>query len=337
MSGTIEPFGTMPDGTAVERVKIAAGGLTAHFITYGAVLQDLRLAGHGPALVLGFDNLPDYLKHSRHLGATAGPCANRIARGHAVVDGRTVQLDTNEGRNHLHGGRLGTGHLVWRLDEAKADAVTFSLTLPDGHMGYPGPMRLKASFRLMPPATLEVVYEAESDAPSLANLAHHTYFNLSGAPTILDHALTIFADTMLPVDEEKIPTGPPVPVEGTDLDFRAPRAIGATPSGGPSRLDRNFCPFHDRGPMRHLAHVEAPTTGITLDVHSTEPGIQAYDAYMLDVPVPGLDGMTMGAHAGFCLETQVWPDAVNHPDYFPALLEPGTPTVQTTHYVFGRG
>jgi len=320
----------------VERVGIAAGDLSARFITYGAALQDLRLAGHAAPLVLGFDNLPDYLAHSRHFGATAGPCANRTWHGHAVLGGNTVTLDINSGQNHIHGGHAGTGRLVWMIDSATKDAVTFSLVLPDGHMGYPGPMRLKAHYRILPPATLEVIYEAEADRTTLVNLAHHSYFNLSGAPTILDHELTIAADTCLPVDEESIPTGPPVSVEGTDLDFRTQRAIGANPSGAPSRLDRNYCIATARGPMRHVARVLAPTTGIALDVATTEPGLQAYDGFQLKVPVPGLAGQNLGTHAGVALETQVWPDSANHPDYPQAVLAPGKTQRQQTHYSFSR-
>lgn len=335
MTGAIEQFGTLPDGTPVQRVAIAAGDLSAHFITYGAVLQDLRLAGHAAPLVLGFDNLGDYLAHSKHFGATAGPCANRTARGHVEFGDRTVTLDINEGRNHIHGGREGTGHLNWTLEKAAADRVSFSLTLPDGHMGYPGPMRLHAHFRIVPPATLEVVYEADSESPTLVNLAHHSYFNLSGEPDILGHELTIHAERYLPVDDEKIPLGPPAPVAGTEFDFRTPRTFGAT-HGAASRLDHNFCLADARGPMQPAVRVVAPASGVALEVTTTEPGVQAYDGYQLKVPVPGLDGFAMGPHAGFALEAQIWPDSANHPTYAQARLAPGERLRQTTHYAFSR-
>ena len=335
MTGAIEPFGTLPDGTEVKRVAIAAGDLSAHFISYGAVLQDLRLAGHAAPLVLGFDTLADYLAHSKHFGATAGPCANRTARGHVAFGDKTVTLDLNEGRNHIHGGRKGTGKLNWEVGDTAPDRVTFSLTLPDGHMGYPGPMRLYAHFRIVPPATLEVVYEADCDAPTLVNLAHHSYFNLSGEADILAHELTIPAETYLPVDEEKIPLGDPAPVEGTEFDFRAPRTFGAT-HGAASRLDHNFCLAETRGAMHPAARVFAPASGVTLEVTTTEPGIQAYDGYQLKVPVPGLDGFTMGPHAGFALEAQIWPDSANHPTYAQARLSPGERLRQTTHYAFSK-
>lgn len=336
MTGAMEPFGTLEGGTKVARITIAAGDLTASFLTFGAILQDLRLAGHDAPLVLGFEKLEDYLAHSKSFGITAGPCANRTARGHAVVDGNVLKLDANEGRNHLHGGRVGTGLMPWQVKSSEADAVTFSLEVPDGHMGYPGPIRLEAAFRVRPPSTLVVRYTAETAAPTLVNLAHHSYFNLSGEETILDHMLTVRADTYLAVDEEKIPTGAPQRVVGTDFDFRKARPIGANPSGTEPALDHNFCVGRERADLRHVARAFAPASKVALDVATTEPGLQVYDGYMLNVPVPGLDGRKMGAHAGFCMETQVWPDAANHPRYPQATLLPGEPVTQLTHYAFSR-
>ncbi len=335
MTGAIEPFGTLPDGTEVVRVAITGGDLTAHFISYGAVLQDLRLAGHDAPLVLGFDTLADYLAHSKHFGATAGPCANRTARGHVAFGDTDVILDINDGRNHLHGGHAGTGHLNWTVEETAADRVTFSLAIADGHMGYPGPMRLFAHFRLVAPATLEVVYEADTEAPTLVNLAHHSYFNLSGEPDILAHELTIHADTYLPVDDEKIPLGAPAPVADTEFDFRTARTFGAA-HGADARLDHNFCLADARGPMRPAARVFSPASGIALEVTTTEPGLQAYDGYQLKVPVPGLEGKRMGPHAGFAMEAQIWPDSANQPGYAQARLAPGERLRQTTHYAFSK-
>ena len=154
---TIRHFGTMPDGAAVEAIEIAGGGLTARFLTWGAVLQDLRLAGHDPALVLGFRHLPDYLAHSRYFGATAGRCANRIAQGEAMIDGTPFRFDRNfRGRHTLHGGADGCGKRLWTVADHDASSVRLEIVLEDGHMGFPGRLSISAHFSLSEDGGLDI-------------------------------------------------------------------------------------------------------------------------------------------------------------------------------------
>ena len=326
-----EPFGTLADGRSVERITLRGGGLTARFLTWGAVLQDLRLDGHAPPLVLGLETLADYLAHSRHFGATVGRCANRIAGGRCRIDGQPVRLDLNEkGRHHLHGGGENAGRLPWRVAALAPEAVTFTLTLPDGHMGYPGTLRLRARFALPGEGTLDIHYSAETDAPTLCNLAHHSYFALDGQGDVREHTLCIAADRYLPVDDDKIPAGGSAPVAGTMFDFRKPRVIGA---GG---IDHNFCLATERGPLRPVARLRSAASGVTLALHSTEPGLQVYDAHALAVPVDGIEGQALGPFAGLALEPQLWPDSPNRPDFPQAVLRPGARYAQHTRLVFTR-
>ena len=326
----IEPFGTLPDGGRVERITLQGGGLSARFLTWGAVLQDLRLAGHAPPLVLGLESLDDYLAHSRHFGATVGRCANRIRDGRCTIAGRPAQLDRNEGvRHHLHGGTDNAGRKLWRVVAHAPDALRLALTLPDGHMGYPGTLQIEAAFTLAGDGVLNIEYTARTDGPTLCNLAHHSYFDLDGAGDARGHALRIAADAYLPVDDDKLPLGAPAPVAGTGFDFRAPRRLRGEP------LDHNFCLADRRGALREVAMLEG-RDGVKMALHTTEPGLQVYDGHNLDVPVPGLAGQRIGPHAGIALEPQVWPDSPNHPDYPQALLRPGETYRQHTRLVFGR-
>lgn len=330
-----QPFGTMPDGTPVQRVAIAGGGLTARVLTWGAVLQDLRIDGHAPSLVLGLNTLDHYIAHTRYFGATAGRCANRIRDGRFNLDGADYQLDRNFlGKHHLHGGSAGIGKRVWDIESLGTDSVTLSIALADGEMGYPGAMQIRQTFSLPGDGTFDITMEAETDAPTLCNLAHHSYFNLDGTDTILGHDLMIAAQHYLPVDDELIPTGEIAPVAGTPLDFRRPTLL-ATPCAA-QVVDLNFCLSDARRDATRAATLRAPTSGITMDVITTEPGLQVYDGAGLDVPVPGLDGRGIGAHAGIALEPQVWPDAINHAEFPQAVLRPGETYRQHMQYVFRR-
>lgn len=328
-------FGTLADGSAVEAVRIAGGGLAATVLTYGAVLQDLRLAGHQPPLVLGFETLADYLAHSRFFGATAGRCANRIRDGRFTLDGRDYQLDCNFlGKHHLHGGSGNIGKRVWTLEDAQADRVALSIALTDGEMGYPGAMTIRQVLSLPGDGVLDIRLEAQSDAPTLCNLAHHSYFNLDGSDTILDHDLQVAADHYLPVDGELIPTGEVAPVEGDAFDFRRPRRLREVCAA--RSIDHNFCLSDRRRDLTRVATLSAPASGISMDILTTEPGLQVYDGGPLDVPVPGLDGRRIGAHAGMALEPQVWPDAINHPAFPQAVMRPGETYRQHTQFVFRK-
>lgn len=333
-------FGTMPDGTAIEEVVVSAGDLTVHVINYGAVIRDVRLAGVDRPLVLGLNTLDDYLKYSPHFGAVAGRCANRIAAGRLTIDGRTWQLSLNEnGRTHLHGGFKGFGHRAWRLVGHDGESVTLAITAADGEEGYPGKVEATCRYTLAPPATLRVDFEAVTDAPTIVNLAQHTYFNLSGEPDIFDHRVRIDADAYTPADEDNIPTGAIAPVAGTDFDFRALRPIRRMRDTGRIAYDLNYVIDRKKASSpRPVARLESPKGDVALDIASTEVGLQFYDGCMMkDIPVPGLDGRRYGLNGGCCFEPQFFPDSPNHPEFPPAILRPGETYRQTTVYAFSRG
>ena len=248
-------------------------------MTWGATLQDLRLNGHEPPLVLGYERFEDYPALAPYLGATAGRYANRIAGGRFTLAGRRVQLDTNFlGKHTLHGGRLGFGHRLWEVALHGRDFVTFSLHSADGDMGFPGALDVTCTYRLKIPGTLAVEYQATADEPTLCNLAHHSYFNLEdgGAGPVLDHRLVINASAYLPVDDEMIPTGVVEPVDGTLFDFRQARVVRCEVNGEQLPYDHNFCLAAARGPLHQAAWAQGPTSGVEMEVWTTEPGLQFY-------------------------------------------------------------
>ncbi len=333
-----EIFGTMPGGEVVEQLTIRGGGLTAHVLTYGSLIQDLRLDGHGAPLVLGFERFEDYLLHSPYFGVTPGRCSNRIAGGLFSLDGQTIELERNErGVNHLHGGSDGIAVRNWTVESLSAHSVTLSILDPAGRAGYPGNCRVWATYALGDQGRLSVRYEAETDLPTLANLCQHSYFNLDGSADILGHELMIEATHYLPVDQNLIPTGHLQPVEGTVFDFRQQRRIGeARIDSLPVHYDHNFCLSPARTEKRLVARLKSLRSGVTMDVETTESGVQFYAGGKMNVAMPGLEGRHYGAFAGLCLETQVWPDAANHPHFPTAVLRPGERLVQETDYVFSR-
>ena len=334
----IEEFGQTANGETVHRVTIAGGGLTARIMTWGATLQELRLDGHDAPLTLGFPDFVSYPAHSPYFGQTPGRHANRIARGRFTLDGVDYQLDCNEnGRNHLHGGSQGTGKRLWRLESHGADHAVFSIVDPDGQCGYPGTMKIEARYELRPGGCMAITYTSETDRPTLANIAHHSYFNLDGADTILDHELMMAADHYLPVDGELIPTGEIRDVEGTDYDFRELRPIRREGPDGQVPYDHNFCLSNDRQATRTVALARSISSGVAMELRTTEPGLQFYTGFKITPSVPGLGGKPYGPYAGFCLETQSWPDSPNHPDFAGAVLRPGEKRIQHTEHVFLRG
>lgn len=324
-------IGEMPNGAPVERVTLRGGGLTAKVLSYGAVLQDLRLEGYDAPLVLGFESFAPYLTHSPYFGATAGRCANRIRDGHLELDGETFQLDRNFlGRHMLHGGAKGIGKRVWRIEDVADNSATLAITLEDGEMGFPGQLEARVTFSLLPGGVFDIRLAAETNAPTLCNLAHHSYFNLGGE-TISDHLLRIDADSYLPVDAELIPTGEIRAVAGSGFDFRAPAPVAQA-----HPIDHNFCLATTRRDLTPVARLQNPATGVAMDLWTTEPGLQVYDGSKIDIDLPGLTGNPMWTHAGIALEPQTWPDA-NHHDNFPkAVLRPGQRYSQHTQYIFSK-
>ncbi|WP_081158990.1 aldose epimerase family protein [Ensifer aridi] len=335
MSTDTEIFGHLPSGEPVHRVTLRGGGLTAKVITWGSVIQELRLEGHVAPLVLGFENFENYPAYSSYFGATPGRNANRIGGGRFMLDGKAYQLELNEnGVTHLHGGSDNIAKRNWTIIGRTDDSIWLRITDPDGRAGYPGNCTVTCTYALKPGGILNVVYESVTDAPTLANVCQHSYFNLDGDADAFGHDIMIAADYYLPTDERLIPTGEIRPVEGTAFDLTEMTPMRRQLEGDKIAYDHNFCLSPDRVPKRSVALVRSINSGVSLEVLTTEPGVQLYTGSKLDVPVPGLEGRRYGPFAGFCLETQIWPDAVNHEGFPKAVLRPGETLRQETDYVF---
>lgn len=323
----------MPDGAPVPVLRIAAGDLCAEIIAWGAVLRDLRLAGRPHPLVLGFDDFDAYPAHSPHFGAICGRYANRIAGGRFTLDGRAHQVERAAGEAHaLHGGpAAGFGRRLWRVVEHAPDALLLAFDSPDGDGGYPGAVSVTCLYAIAPDNRLRIVLQGTTDAPTVLNLAQHSYFNLDGAADVSGHRLTIPASTRTHTDAALIPTGDLVSVEGTPYDFRAGRALSEPDA---PVYDTNYVLAPERRPEPAFAARLQGGTGVAMELWTTEPGLQFYDACGLNVPVAGLDGRRYGPRAGLCLEPQIWPDAPNHPHFPSAVLRPGETYRQITELRF---
>ncbi|MEU8302757.1 aldose epimerase family protein [Actinomadura sp. NPDC048955] len=318
-TGATPAFGVTPEGERVERHVLDNGRLRACVLTYGAILQRLEVAD-GADVVLGLPTLDDYLHRSRYFGAVVGRYANRIARGRFTLDGREHRLAANDGEHSLHGGVRGFDKRVWRVESAGPAELVLSLVSPDGEEGYPGELRARVRYALDGDA-LRLEYRATTDAPTVVNLTNHSYFDLSGTGDVRGHVVAMEADRYLPVDGGKIPTGLPVPVAGTPFDFTVPTPVGARRGG---RYDHCFV-------LQGRVTVADPAGGRTMEVTTTEPGVQFYTGHMLDgVATP------YGPFAGLCLETQRFPDAPNRPAFPSAVLRPGQEHVSVTTYRFGH-
>lgn len=332
-----EIFGATDDGVPVKRLSIAGGGMSANILTWGAVVQDLRLAGHDAPLVLGFEDFADYPAHSPYFGSIAGRYANRIRDGRFIIAGERFQIDAEHPEKHgLHGGTNGFGRRIWRVVASGADFVTLGLLDPDGAMGFPGDLDATCTYRLKIPGALSIELTATCNEPTLCNLAHHSYFNLDdgGSGDIFDHRLMLNAAAYLPVGPETLPTGIVEPVDGSAFDFRLARPIRFPGGDRPFDYDHNFCLAAARGALKQAAWAQGASSGVEMEVWTTEPGLQFYAGEHAGVEPRGLGGRRYQPYAGFCLEPQTWPDSPNRP-YFPqATLWPGEIYRQTTEYRF---
>lgn len=292
-------------------ITLRGGGLCARVLPLGATVQDLRMDGVAHSLVLGHEDPEEYRRKGRYTGAIIGRFANRIGQGRFRLDGRDYQTDRNWRGHTLHGGADGADAHIWQTDAMRADAVTLSLALPDGHMGFPGRIAMTVQISLADGA-LQIGLTAQSDAPTPCSLTHHGYFNLDGTADARSHRLQIDAEHYLPVDGDLIPTGQVAPVAGTVHDFRTMRPVG-------SGHDVNLCP-PGKG-LRDVARLSSG--GLMMTVATTAPGLQLYDGAHLD-------------YAGLALEAQEWPDAPNNPHFPDAILRPGQVWRQETHYRFAK-
>jgi len=336
-------FGKTQDGTEIELYTLHnAKGASAKVMTFGATLTELYMPDRDGKLgdvVLGFDNLQQYLGKHPFFGVTVGRYANRIHAGKFTIDGKEYQLALNNGPNTLHGGLVGFDHKVWKAepkDTPKGQSVHFTYVSKDGEENFPGTLTVNVTYTLTDNNELKIDYLAETDKPTVLNLTNHSYFNLTGSGDILQYVLSINADNYTPVDSGLIPTGEIKSVAGTPLDFRKPTIIGARIGelkevGG---YDHNFVLNGKAGTLREAAKVYDPATGREMEVLTTEPGIQFYSAIHLDEPTKGKGGIIYPKYGAICLETQHYPDSPNHPNFPTTLLRPGQKFTSETIYKF---
>jgi aldose 1-epimerase len=327
------PFGHLRDRTPVELIIVRHAGVELAVMNYGCVIVSLSVAdarGQAVNLVLGHDRLEPYLESSPYLGALVGRCANRIANARFSIDGRVHNVSANEPPNHLHGGFRGFDKRMWEAETSQHEnAVRLRRRSASGEEGYPGVLDVEVTYSIGDAGEVWMRCEATTDAPTHVNLTQHSYFNLSGSGDVLDYRLMIDASTYLPVDRRLIPTGERAPVANTPFDFQRPWEIGARLEDDHDQLkmgggyDHNFVLNRSAvaGGLALAARVFDPSSGRTLEVSTTEPGLQFYS------------GQVVG-HRGFCLEPQHFPDSPNRPEFPSTLLRPGERYRTATRYVF---
>ena len=324
----ISHFSILPENQDVRAIEIAGGGLHARILTWGASLQDLRLDGHAPPLVLGFPRLEDYLAHAAHHGAIAGPVINRIAGGMATIDGTHHSFDRNDhDRQTLHGGAGGFGWQNWQVAATGASFVELAISQPDGHMGFPGRIDAKCRYELSGDGMLSVALLATTQKPTLLNMGHHSYFTLDDRGDIRDHTLRIDAERVLLADETDLATGESLDVRGTGYDFTRARSVS-------DPFDNNFCLAQQRRAPQTVAQLASPHSRVTMDVITSEPGLQLYTGHKLNAAVAGLNGRIDKPFAGLCLEPQMWPNAPDNPSFPSIVLRPGERSQQVSCFKF---
>ena len=337
----IENYGTLPDGR-IARIftLINQRGMVAKITDYGAILVALLVPdakGKLADVTLGYDSLEGWLSNSNYLGATVGRFGNRIAKGQFQLDGVTYQLAKNNspGGNpcHLHGGEVGFDKVLWKsrlIRRKNATGVKLTYVSVHGEEGCPGQLTTTVTYLLTDENELRWEAEAVTDAPTIVNIIHHTYWNLSGDPStsIQDHELMLKASSYLPTDAGLIPTGKMAPVRGTPMDFTKPNAIGA-------RWGENFEALHLADGYDHCwvlkpakktrlaARLKDPKSGRVMEVLTDQPGIQFYSGNFLDGTIQGKGGVRYMRRSGLCLETERFPNSPNEGSFPSAVLRPG--------------
>ncbi len=330
---TKELFGRLADGREVFKYTLRAGEYEAAVSEYGCALLSFARVSHGGRFdaLLGYDELTSYELPCGNMGATVGRYANRIAHGRFSLDGRDYELAVNNGPNHLHGGLVGFDKRLWR-GAVSGDEITFDILSPDGEEGYPGTLLATVSFALSERGELCLEYTAVTDRATVLNLTNHSYFNLSGdsARDVLDHVVTVYADSYLVSDENCLPTGELRAVGGTVFDLRCGAQLGERLSLGDDELELargyDHCFFvngYRKGRLRPAAEVYCPKSGVRLRCATTQPGVQLYTANWLGGTPALRDGVEAHNHHALCLETQSFPDSPNRPAFPSAVLRRG--------------
>lgn len=339
-------FNTTLDGKKITLHTIRNNNsLTAQITNYGAILVSLLVPdknGNIADIVQGYDNIGDYLKgNDPYMGAICGRCANRIAKGKFRLNGNEYTLAVNNGPNHLHGGIKGFDKVVWDVQSSSVDSLTLQHYSKDGEEGYPGNLTVTVTYSLTDNDELVIDYSAKTDKKTIVNLASHSYFNLAGEGSgdVLSQELLINAKFFTPMDETSIPTGEIAGVEGTPMDFTSLHPIGKYIDAGNEQLrfgagyDHNFVLDHPVGKSGLAAIAHDPASGRTMEVRTTQPGLQLYTANWVNGET-GKGGKKYYQRWAFCLETQCFPDAVNKPHFPKVILNPGEEYRQGTIHRF---
>ena len=345
--------GSVGDFDSIQLFTLSGGGgIEVKVTNYGATVTSIVAPGRDGEradVALGYDRVEDYINavDKPYFGAIVGRYGNRIAGGAFTLDGQTYELLKNSGPNHLHGGAIGFDKVVWDADfDADANRLALTYVAKDGEEGYPGNLTLTVTYAIVDGDTLDVRYEATTDAATPVNVTQHTYFNLAGegAGDVLGHELMLNATRFTPVDETLIPTGELRSVDGTPLDFRTAKPIGRDIDADDEQIafglgyDHNWVLDRSADDVDRLtlaARVVEPSSGRTLTVRTTEPGVQFYTGNFLDGRLTGKSGRTYGHRGGFCLETQHFPDSPNQPSFPSTILRPGETMTSRTTFTFG--
>lgn len=319
----IRPFGKTSAGEEVQEYVLEnRNGTVLSLISYGAAIKSLCLP-NGKDVVLGYDSIENYEKQDKYMGAIIGRCANRISDGKFSIDGKEYNLAVNDGPNHLHGGIKGFDKKVWN-GRVEDDSVVFTIVSKDMEEGYPGNLEVEVKYTFTNNNEVVIDYKAVSDADTVVNLTNHSYFNLSGEDTIENHYMIIYADEYTQLDESGCSNGNVVSVYGTPFDFTRIKKIGEEIEADCEQIrnangyDHNFV-FKKDHSEDIIKTASAICGDVTLDVWTNQPGMHFYTGNFLDGVVPGKNGEIYGKRKGFAVETQDWPDAVNH-DGFPSTI-----------------
>ncbi len=342
MSAKKESFGQTSGGRQIDLYTLTnTNGLRARIMNYGAILVSLEVPdrdGNIGDITLGFDALDGYLKEHPYFGATVGRYANRIGKAKFVLDGVEYKLAANNDENHLHGGIKGFDKVVWKLEDLRSESneavVKLSYISEDGEEGYPGNLACSITYTLTKDDELKFSYEAQTDKTTVINLTNHSYWNLAGQGDILGHELMLNADKYTPIDEGLIPTGEIRSVKDTPMDFTLPMSIGSRIGQVEGGYDHNYVLNSGGGSSALAARVYEPTSGLVMEIYTTEPGIQVYTGNFLDGSLTGKAGKVYKKHCAFCLETQHFPDSPNKSNFPSAVLLPGQKYTSVTLHKF---
>jgi aldose 1-epimerase len=341
---SISEIGKFED-QAVQELRIAGTcGSEAKILSYGATLSDLvvPVGSDKRRVVLGFRSLEGYVNDRSYIGATVGRCINRIADGRFTLDGKKYQVPINGGPGvHLHGGDKGLSRRAWRVTGQTANSATFAITSPDGEEGYPGKLDSTCAYRIDAPGTLTIELTATCDAPTIANLGHHSYFTLQPGSDVRDHRLQVDADFYTPLNTNLVPNGEIRSVTQTPYDFHKAQPIGTNRGSGPFEgydinfvLNQGWLPDRTADALPVAARLTSPSGDLTMELMTSEPGLQFYEGIRLAETAEDLPGEPHKPYRGLCLEPQRLPDSINRPHFSKVVLRPGETYRQISRFRF---